>query len=320
MTSEKTTAVNKTEQAPFSRLLKMYFYRLVHEKAFWIVFGIISTIGIITALILGETDAASRGKGYGDVFSLTQFAIMGTNFGMYSTYQTKGSQDGINTPILLGFIAVIVVSFFIGREWHNRTFRNQILSGFSRGKIFGASVIVSLAIALANLAAFELFFWLLGLALGVPVFLPNATIPGFSNTGAAFAIAFFMCLLIYLVFAVIACSWAFIIPNSWGALGLLYATIAFFSLLSLIVLFIESANRDTYYQFSEWLLPYQYSAFSLLSFDDAVKIDLSSGYYQTVLVSGRAGALIAKTVISCLVLGGGMGFLGFLSFTKRDLK
>ena len=69
-------------------------------------------------------------------------------------------------------------------------------------------------------------------------------------------------LLIYISLAVLACAWSFIIPNSWGAFGLLYATFEVAALIGIIVYGLGYFNANSYYQLREWLVSYQMGQFN----------------------------------------------------------
>ena len=130
-----------------------------------------------------------------------------------------------------------------------------------------------------------------------------------------------MDLLIFLAFAVVACAWCFIIPNSWGAVGLLYATLELINIVSTIVYAVGTVNFNSYYLFQEWLLPYQLSMYSNYIADRYYDFTFSqTSGWSFIVGNGRGGLLAMKTVLASLLLLGGMGYLGALSFTKRDLK
>jgi hypothetical protein len=64
------------------RLLSLYFYRLVREKGFWIIFGLIGLAGLITGFAVGELNAYVRGNGSGatEAMSISQVAPLGPQF------------------------------------------------------------------------------------------------------------------------------------------------------------------------------------------------------------------------------------------------
>ena len=73
-------------------------------------------------------------------------------------------------------------------------------------------------------------------------------------------------LLIYISLAVLACAWAFIIPNSWGAFGLLYATIEAASLFAAVLYVLGEFNGNSYFQVQEWLMSYQLGQYNAFMF------------------------------------------------------
>ena len=73
-------------------------------------------------------------------------------------------------------------------------------------------------------------------------------------------------LLIYISLTVLACAWAFIIPNSWGAFGLLYATLEAASIFAVILYVIGEFNGNSYFQVQEWLLSYQLGQYNTFMF------------------------------------------------------
>jgi hypothetical protein len=130
-----------------------------------------------------------------------------------------------------------------------------------------------------------------------------------------------MDLLIYLTFTVVACAWCFIIPNSWGAVGLLYATFELINVVAVIVFAIGTVNFNSYYRLQEWFSPYQLSMYSSYIADRYYDFKFTENNgWSFVIGNGRGGMLALKTVVTSLLLMGGMGYLGGLAFSKRDLK
>jgi len=228
------------------------------------------------------------------------------------------------------FYILLTIAFFVGKDWKNRTFRNQILAGHGRIRIYLTAQMTAILISLGGILLWQIILWGLGSLLRIPAFLENqfvyTTAQGKASydPAANFCLSFFMELLIFLALTVIACAWSFIIPNSWGALGLLYATFVLFNIISTILFGVSEFNYNTYYQLQEWLFPYQlgiYSNFRGDLYPQFVYGD-SNGYgsWSQVVYSGRTTALALKTTATALIGIGGMGYLGALSFVKRDLK
>lgn len=340
----------KTHPTSMLDLLKMYFYRLLHSKMVYVIYGIVVLVAIIAVIVLFENNAqqaklaTENGTTYTPVASLSQIALWCFSVPLLSATASNIILEAKLTSVFsmavtayfpIGFLALFVIAFFVGKDWRNRTFRNQILAGHSRLEIYLCAQIVSLVIALGLVAVWELTLWAFGSAMRVPAFLEgqfNYTLSDgtkvVSNTTGVFVLSFFMCLILYIVTSVLACSWCFIIPNSWGAIGLLYATFQLFNLVSVIVYAAASINYNTYYLFQEWLMPYQMGLYSNYFSDlygqyryvNSSGSSYSSSGWRLEIYNGRAGLLALKTVVSSLVLMGGMGYLGGLAFMKRDLK
>lgn len=336
----------KTHRTSMLDLLKMYFYRLYHSKIVYIVYGVVALIAIIAIVVLFETNAqvkknaAETGGTYAPVASISQLALWCFSIPLTSlSSATLIAQASLSTVVTMvvttyfpvGFLALLVIAFFVGKDWRNRTFRNQILAGHSRLEIYLCAQIITLIISLGLVAVWELTLWVFGLAFQLPAFLEgqfNYTLSDgtkvFSNTTGVFVLCFFLCLLIYIAFSVVACAWTFIIPNSWGAVGLIYATFQLLNLVAIIVYAASQMNSNSYYQLQEWLIPYQLSLFTSYFPDIGGQYVYSSnqgynGWHLTVF-NGRAGMLSLKTAITSLIMMGGMGYLGGLAFAKRDLK
>jgi hypothetical protein len=313
------------------RLLSLYFYRLVREKGFWIIFGLIGLAGLITGFAVGELNAYVRGNGSGatEAMSISQVALLGLNLPFSSSIGAVFGFSGnggfaLNQYFNLGFVALIVIPFFIGKEWRYRTIRNQILCGEDRTKIFLSALVSALAIALACFAVFEACLWFVAGCFGAPVFL-QAQVKADPNISAHFALSFFLALWLYLVMSAVACSWNFIISNSWGALALFYVTFLVINVLTMITEGICDLNHHYVYQLLEWLPSYQFDHAMTYFVDRTyrfVQQTTSSGdvYFATEYVDGRAGLLALKTILGGLILGGGMSYLGILAFKKKDLK
>lgn len=335
----------KTHPTSMKDLLKMYFYRLYHSKMLYVIYGVVALIAIIAIIILFEINAQVKksaietGTTYNPSASISQLALWCFSIPLQSlsatTLLTAISYQKLFTMAAtsyfpIGFLALFVIAFFVGKDWRNRTFRNQILAGHSRLEIYLCAQIITLVIALGLVAVWELTLWVFGLAFQIPAFvdgqfdytLTSSGIKVISNTTGVFLLCFFMSLLIYIAVSVVACAWAFIIPNSWGAVGLLYATLQLLNLVAVIVTAASSINFNTYYQLQEWLLPYQLSLFTdyIPDVRGGYFYIKNANYWQLLVYNGRAGWLSLKTVISSLVLMGGMGYLGGLAFSKRDLK
>jgi len=331
----------KAHPVSFFDLLKMYLFRLYHSKMIYIVYAIVALIAIIACAILFELNAqdykhaieAGQAANYSPSHVIADLALWCFSIPLSSPAPAMIDSNqllnlGITLYFPLGFIALFIIAFFVGKDWRNRTFRNQLLAGHSRLEIYFAAQITSLIIALALVVVWELTVWVAGLAFQLPAFragqfdyvLTNGA-KYFGNAPAAFTLSFFMDLLIFLAFAVVACAWCFIIPNSWGAVGLLYATLELINIVSTIVYAVGTVNFNSYYLFQEWLLPYQLSMYSNYIADRYYDFTFSqTSGWSFIVGNGRGGLLAMKTVLASLLLLGGMGYLGALSFTKRDLK
>jgi hypothetical protein len=323
-----------------NRIIKSYLYRLIREKAFWIIMGLVSFAALLFAIITKVANSeVYKNGGTTAIMSTTMFALMGTSLPTLDIAANLGFSSSASVSSVfsfpIGFISLLVISFFIGREWQNRTFRNQILAGHGRLSIYLSAIVVSLIIAIANLLAFEITLWLFGLLLQNPVFTPTqfANVSEFydSNTGTTtihgltggplFAVCFFMSMFLYLVGALIAVSWSFIIPNSWGSLGVFYGMLEGLLLVNLILFLALNLNYIDSYPFTEWLFSNQVSKFQSMGLDSAFKFTTNEyGGHVTETVYGRTLPLVIKTLVSGSILGGGMAVLGGLSFVKRDLK
>jgi hypothetical protein len=331
----------------FGNLLKMYFYRLTHDKIAYAILIIIFAMALIAVLFgWDQNEQAKRtaqlnGTEVQYQFSLSMIAlscfstpnqIVSTLFMVNLVSVTDGFQSLIqsvfNTILPIGFISLIYISSFFGREWHNRTLRNQILSGHSRFQIYLASFVATLLWCLAGTIIWQIVVWGLGGALQVPAFLKGQFYSDAYGTNYSYpgimAISFFMEMLIYVTFAMIALSWVYIIGNSWGALGLFAATIFAFDVFFSIIFGIGRNHNNTYFQFMECLLPYQNAAFLNYDVDIAAKYVVQTSEYGNSFTLkaeyGRALPLILKTVFSSIILVGGFGGLGYLAFYKKDLK
>lgn len=324
-------------------LFKMYLYRLYHTKSVYIVYGVLALVAIIAVSVFAEINAQATKSNGGTptaVLSLSElalwcFAVPGAFSNFMQTNASTSLVNGATTSLAnflpLGFIGLMVICFFVGKDWQNRTFRNQILAGHGRIQIYLVAQLTALLIALGLIITWEATIWSLGSALRVPAFVTNqfeTTIGDVTydpNPAGVFCASFFMELLIYISLAVISCAWSFIIPNSWGSFGLLYGTLELFALISVITYALGYFNADSYYQLREFFLSYQMGQFSGFTGDYYATFSSQTTNYGTAYVSstwhaGRTLALCLKTAGSSLVLIGGMGYLGGLAFVKRDLK
>ena len=308
------------------RLLKLYYYRLKKETSFWVIFGLIGGAGLLLGIIVGAYYGA-MGENERKWIDLASFTLVGftTSSSLASLTSAFSTANIVASSMAVGFWGLIVITLFIGREWKERTFRNQILAGNSRVKIYFSSYIVTISIALANLLVFIIAFLLGGSLFGVPYFSAYyiENIAGYVGTYWA---SFFMLLLVYLMFASAATSWSYIIPNSWGALGLFYASIVFITIVGTIVTVLGERNHMPVYLFMNFLPDYQTARLTAMSFDTAVtgyaKEVSPYGYitYTSVVTEGHATSFVLTTVFSNLFYIALMDFLGCLSFVKRDLK
>lgn len=276
-------------------LLKMYLYRLIHSTLFWVCIGLAVVTPIIWVFVEAELNVQLALKGYDPSFSIAALIVSMESF--------------MNWPLVMG---PAFVSFFYALEWKDGTFRNQILAGKSRTQIYLSSQLMGFFICFSIFLVNFLITLLLGLAVQMPFFILNATTTLGSAIGT-YLVSFFMLFFLGIFVTVVSTSFAFIIHNAWGAFGCLIGFFFFISFVETITNLFESVNQDSYYVFKELLYSYQASRFISLNYD------FSDGVYAA-RVSGRAAALIIKTILSSLFVGGGMGYLGWLSFTKRDLK
>lgn len=106
------------------RLLKLYFYRLAHEKAFWIIFGILGIAGIVTGWVVGSSYLRSLDSSSYSIFEtygLGYYTVMGLSFNFsassLSTIVSGGIPAIVGAYLQLGFWGLIVITLFVGREW-----------------------------------------------------------------------------------------------------------------------------------------------------------------------------------------------------------
>ena len=313
------------------RLLKLYFYRLLHEKAFWIIFGILGLAGIVTGWVVGSAyvrSLDSHSYSLFDTYGLGYYTVMGLSFNFsassLATIVNGGIPAIVGAYLQLGFWGLIVITLFVGREWKEKTFRNQILAGQSRLSIYLSSLIVCLVIAVANLLVFEALMLVTGSLFGTPFFTANE-LSHTANLVGKFAISITLLFLIYLMMACAATSWSYIIPNSWGALGLFYASCLALLISVIVVDDFAQSHLLPLYLLENFLPGYQAAKLMVFDYDTAVTsyVDVGGGqyvYYQAVSTAGHAVPFILTTIFSNLLYAAGMTFLGCLSFIKRDLK
>ena len=336
--------LNATKRHPTTilDLFKMYLYRLAHTPMVYVIYGLVVFGAVIVVIAMAELNAQAariateNGTTYTPYAALSEAALW--CFGVPSTSLSAATVGGMTSALStgaalytqFGFLLLLTIAFFVGKDWKNRTFRNQILAGHGRISIYLTAQVTAILISLGGIVLWQLILWGLGSLLRIPAFLDDQfvieTVQGTASydPAANFCLSFFMDLLIFLALTVIACAWAFIIPNSWGALGLLYATFVLFNLIATILYGVSQFNLDTYYQLQEWLFPYQFGIYSNYHGDLAAKFkhytSNGSGYWRQVIYPGRTVALALKTTATALLGIGGMGYLGGLSFVKRDLK
>lgn len=323
----------KQHPATFLDLWKMYLYRLYHTKMIYVIGGLLILGALITVIVMAESNAQSlktykenygTENGFVPFFSLSMAALW--CFGVPASSSAGSSGSSTNFP--LGFLVLLTICFYIGKDWQNRTFRNQILAGHSRWEMYLAAQLTSLLIAFGGIVIWETVLWGLGSALRIPAFLPrqfNVVVAGKEvsyDLTKVFCLSFFMELLMFLSTAVVACSWAFIIPNSWGALGLLYATFALLNITSGILYLAGYFNGNSYFFIQEFLLSYQYGRFSSYAPDIYMQYvyNRNSGVWVATNFNGRSWILMGETIATSLIFIGGMGYLGGLAFQKKDLK
>jgi hypothetical protein len=315
------------------RLLKLYYYRSIHEKSVLIFLLIIGFLGLLIGINVGNNYAQNirAGMSSGDIPGIADLTLVGFSTGLsFNLSVFSGNYLSSNFYVVaavsnylqIGLWSLIVITLFIGREWRERTFRNQILAGESRIAIYLSSLVVSATIGLINLIAFIGLFMIGASLFGVPFFLPSE-----SSLVGAWWVAFFLCLLIFLTFITGAVCFSYLIPNSWGALGVFVGGSAFISLFTLAI---DAACFNTgtvCYLFENFLTPYQYSRLSTLTYDSAISsyttiVNQYSGNttYHPVISAGHSTSFILTTVFSNLFYMAAATFFGALSFVKRDLK
>jgi hypothetical protein len=325
----------KRHTTSFLDLWKMYLYRLYHTKFLYILSGILFLVAVIVVIFMAEGNAQilknyieARGSsdGFTPSFSLSQAALW--CFSVPTGSLDVGSSSIFSVNVNVGFVVLILIVFYVGKDWQNRTFRNQILAGHGRWEIYLAAQLTSLLVALGLVSLWESVIWGLGSALQVPAFIPgqfdiriDASTTIAYDVTKVFTISFFMELLLFLSFTVITCAWCFIIPNSWGSLGLLYGTFFVITMLGYILSGVEAFNNQSYYFVQEFLFPYQVTRFSSFSPDIYTTYEfIENEGWNVITHTGRTGILCLVTGFTSLFWIGGMGYLGGLAFQKKDLK
>lgn len=283
-------------------LIRMYLYRLVHSVLFWVCLGLAIASVILTVSIDAEFNVQEVLYSGDKTYSIAGLLVGLENFG--------------NWPVIVG---PAFVSFFFALEWKDGTFRNQLLAGKSRTQVYFSAQIVGLIISFGVLAADLLVTLLLGFAVQMPFFIvaQGQTAAGLASS---FWIAFFLLFFLGAFITAVATSFAFIIHNAWGAFGCLIGFIFLSSMIYTTTLLFQSLNYDNYYVWNECVYSYQLMTLQSLNFDSLTYGARVAGQYLEVTVTGRTVPLVLKTFFSALLIGGGMGYLGWLSFTKRDLK
>jgi hypothetical protein len=263
-----------------------------------------------------------------DTYGLGSYVAMGLSFSFslssLSSIVSVGVPGLVAAWLQLGFWGLIVITLFIGREWKERTFRNQILAGQSRLSIYFSSLIVCLVIALANLLVFETLMLVTGSLFGVPFFTARQ-LADTVNLGSKFAVSITLLFVIYLMMACAATSWSYIIPNSWGSLGVFYASCLALLFSVFIVDDIATRNHTSLYLLENFLPGYQSAKLMAFDYDNAITSYKDMGgqgyvYYMPQTTAGHATPFILTTVFSNLFYAAAMTFLGCFSFLKRDLK
>jgi ABC-2 type transport system permease protein len=277
-----------------SQLLRMYLYRLRHSKMFYVFLALAFLTALATTAIEAEANAQEAIYDSGPSFSIGSLLMGATDFGSW--------------PTILG---PALISFFFALEWKDGTFRNQILAGKSRTEMFLSGQIVGLIISLSVFLADFLPSLLFGLLFRMPFFLTGV------DTGS-FWTALGMIFFLGLFLSSLATSLAFLVRNSWGAFGCFIGFLILASTVYLFTVILEAANFDVYYECHEFLYSYQVSKFQSLSFDSLTI--WRHGAQSPIIVMGRSNWLIAKTFISSLLIGGGVGYGAWRSFLKRDIR
>ena len=122
-----------------SKLVSANFSRLFRNKFFWIC--LVLTVGVAAAIAI-------------------DFRMSYSWSPQYISHQT-GDACVMYAPILAGIVALFV-SLFVGEEYGNKTIRNKIASGYSKGKVYVANLLVCMFVG-------SLFYWLFFMIIALPI-------------------------------------------------------------------------------------------------------------------------------------------------------
>ena len=122
-----------------SKLVSANFSRLFRNKFFWIC--LVLVIGVAAGIAIDFRMSYSWSPEY--------------------VSREIGETCIKYTPILAGIVALFV-SLFVGEEYGNKTIRNKIASGYSKGKIYVANWLVCAVVG-------SLFYWLFFMIIALPI-------------------------------------------------------------------------------------------------------------------------------------------------------
>lgn len=122
-----------------SKLISANFSRLFRNKFFWICFVLV--VGVAAGIAI-------------------DFRMSYSWSPQYVSHEI-GDACVMYAPILAGIVALFV-SLFVGEEYANKTIRNKIASGYSKGKVYVANLLVCMV-------AGSLFYWLFFLIIALPI-------------------------------------------------------------------------------------------------------------------------------------------------------
>ena len=122
-----------------SKLVSANFSRLFRNKFFWICFVLV--VGVAAGIAIDFRMSYSWSpKLYG-----------------YETAEVCVKY----VPVLAGIVALFV-SLFVGEEYGNKTLRNKVASGYSKGKVYAANWLTCTVVG-------SLFYWLFFLIIALPI-------------------------------------------------------------------------------------------------------------------------------------------------------
>ena len=122
-----------------SKLVSANFSRLFRNKFFWICLALVIGVAVFFAV-----DFRTSYRWSPDLFR----------------HQT-GEACVKYAPALAGIVALFV-SLFVGEEYSNKTIRNKLSSGYSKGKVYAANWLVCTVVG-------SLFYWLFFLVVALPI-------------------------------------------------------------------------------------------------------------------------------------------------------